>query len=112
MRHLVEQVAAFRDARDWSQFHGLKDVALSIFIEAGELAEHVRWHDDAELRARIASDPGPVEDELADVLFFTFLLAHELGIDLEAAFARKMDKNDRNYPAGRAKGRALKYDEL
>jgi len=28
MRHLTEQILAFRDARDWQQFHGLKDLAL------------------------------------------------------------------------------------
>ena len=98
MRILTERVVAFRDARDWSQFHGLKDQALSLLIEAGELAEHMRWHDDATLRARIAANPEPVADELADVLYFTLLLAHDLGIDLEEAFARKMAQNERKYP--------------
>jgi len=110
MRHLTEQVVAFRDARDWRQFHGLKDEALSLLIEAGELAEHLRWHDDAELRARIAADPGPVADELADVLYWTLLLAHDLGIDPEAAFERKMAQNERKYPVSASRGSARKYD--
>jgi dCTP diphosphatase len=112
MRTLTEQVAAFRDARDWSQFHGLKDQALSLLIEAGELAEHMRWHDDATLRERIAANPEPVADELADVLYFTLLLAHDLGIDLEEAFARKMAQNERKYPVEASRGRANKYDDL
>ena len=64
----MKSVAAFRDARDWRQFHGLKDEALSLLIEAGELAEHLRWYVDEALRARIAADPAPVADELADGL--------------------------------------------
>jgi dCTP diphosphatase len=112
MHHLTNRVAAFRDARDWSQFHGLKDEAMSLLIEAGEVAEHLRWHDDATLRARVAADPKPIADELADVLYWTLLLAHDLGIDLERAFEEKMVDNERKYPVAASRGRALKYDEL
>ena len=112
MRHLTERVVAFRDARDWSQFHGLKDEALSLLIEAGELAEHLRWHDEEALRARIAQNPEPVADELADVLYWTLLIAHDTGIDLEAAFERKMLQNERKYPVEAARGRATKYHDL
>ena len=31
-------------------------------LEAGELAEHLRWHDDAARRAKVAADPEPVAD--------------------------------------------------
>ena len=112
MQHLIEKVAAFRDARDWQQFHGLKDEALSLLIEAGELAEHLRWHDDGALRARIGANPGPVADELADVLYWTLLLSHDLGIDLEVAFERKMLQNERKYPIEASRGNAKKYDDL
>jgi dCTP diphosphatase len=112
MQHLTRTVVAFRDARDWSQFHGVKDAALSLLIEAGEVAEHLRWHDDASLRARVAAEPKPVADELADVLYWTLLLAHDLGIDLERAFVEKMADNERKYPVAASRGRASKYDEL
>jgi len=112
MHHLTDRILAFRDARDWKQFHGLKDEALSLLIEAGELAEHLRWHDEAALRERVAADPEPVADELADVLYWTLLLAHDLGIDLEAAFERKMRQNERKYPREKARGRPDKYDVL
>jgi dCTP diphosphatase len=112
MQHLTQAIVAFRDARDWAQFHGLKDEALSLLVEAGEVAEHLRWHDDATLRARVAAEPKPVADELADVLYWTLLLAHDLGIDLERAFVEKMADNERKYPVAAARGRALKYDEL
>lgn len=112
MNHLTNRVVAFRDARDWAQFHGIKDEVLSLVIEAGELAEHFRWHQDDALRAKVAADPEPVADELADVLYWTLLIAHDLGIDLEAAFERKMLQNERKYPVETARGSAAKYDEL
>ena len=112
MRHLTDRVIAFRDARDWSQFHGLKDEALSLLIEAGELAEYLRWHDDETLRKQIREQPDGVADELADVLYWTLLIAHDTGIDLEAAFERKMLQNEHKYPVEAARGRAAKYDDL
>ncbi len=112
MNHLTNRVVAFRDARDWAQFHGVKDQVLSLVIEAGELAEHFRWHQDDALRAKVVAAPEPVADELADVLYWTLLIAHDLGIDLEAAFERKMLQNERKYPVETARGSAAKYDEL
>ena len=112
MQHLIDRIVAFRDARDWSQYHGLKDEALSLLIEAGELAEHLRWHDDETLRAKIDADPEPVADELADVLNWTLLIAHDTGIELEAAFERKMLQNERKYSVAAARGPATKSDDL
>jgi dCTP diphosphatase len=112
MRHLIETVASFRDARDWWQFHGLKDEVLSLLIEVGELAEYLRWQDDDALRAQIAAGPEPVADELADVLYWTLLLAHDLGIDLQAAFERTMLQNERKYPVEASRGNAKKYVDL
>ncbi len=40
---LTKKIIAFRDERDWQQFHNPKDVALSLLLEAGEVAEHFQW---------------------------------------------------------------------
>ena len=34
------EVAAFRDDRDWRQFHNPKDLAISVSLEASELLEN------------------------------------------------------------------------
>jgi NTP pyrophosphatase (non-canonical NTP hydrolase) len=39
MQKIIEQLIAFRDQRDWQQFHTSKDLAAAISIEAGELLE-------------------------------------------------------------------------
>lgn len=112
---LTQRIVAFRDARDWAQFHGLKDEVLSLASEVGEVAEEVRWLDEAALAARLQNDDGfraRVGDELADVLYWTLLLAHDAGIDLAAAFDAKMTKNEAKYPVHLAKGSPKKYDEL
>ena len=39
IKNLTKRIIAFRDARDWKQFHNPKDVALSLVLEAGEVME-------------------------------------------------------------------------
>jgi hypothetical protein len=34
---LTDRLVAFRDARDWRRFHGLKNLMLSLNLEAAEL---------------------------------------------------------------------------
>ena len=43
IKQLTKKIIAFREARDWKQFHNPKDVALSLVLEATELLEHFQW---------------------------------------------------------------------
>jgi NTP pyrophosphatase (non-canonical NTP hydrolase) len=40
LKHLQQKIIKFRDARNWKQFHTLKDLAISLTLEAGELLEN------------------------------------------------------------------------
>ena len=44
--------------------------------------------------------------------YYTLLLAHDQGIDVEAAFTRKMERNAAKYPVELSKGSSAKYTEL
>ncbi|MSR73755.1 MAG: hypothetical protein EXS60_01730 [Candidatus Pacebacteria bacterium] len=44
IKNLTKRIIAFRDARDWKQFHNPKDVALSLVLEATEVMEHFQWN--------------------------------------------------------------------
>lgn len=109
---LEEAAVRFAEERDWAQFHTPKDLALSLTLEAAELAELMQWKDGEELRAHLAKNREALEDELADVLWYTLLLSHYQGIDLAAAFERKLAKNAAKYPVDKARGSAAKYTEL
>ena len=43
LSELTEEVIAFRDARDWEQYHSPENLAKSICIEAAELLECFQW---------------------------------------------------------------------
>lgn len=112
LRELTDKVVKFREERNWEQFHTLKNIVLSLFIEAGELAEHFQWREGDELRSYLKENRHGVEEELADVLYWLLLLAHDLEIDLPEAFQNKMKKNSEKYPIEKAYGRSSKYTEL
>ena len=109
---MTQRIVAFRDAREWAAFHGWKDEVLSLVSEVGELAEWFRWYEGDALTAHVKDHHEDVADELADVLYWTLLLAHDAGVDLGAAFDAKMTKNAEKYPVEMARGSARKYDAL
>ena len=94
---------AFRNAREWKQFHTPRQVAAALAIEAGELQQTMLWKTDAEVE---------VGDELADVLSFTLLLAHDLGLDPAKLIEAKLKKNEERYPVEKSRGRSTKYTKL
>lgn len=114
LAELVAAVAAFRDARDWAQFHKPKDLAAAIAIEAGELQERFLWKTDVEVDKDLAdaAKKAGVAEEIADVVMFAMLLSDRLGIDLAEAIAAKLAANERKYPVKLARGNARKYTEL
>ncbi len=109
---ITEAITAFRDARDWKQFHTPKDVALSLVLEATEVLELMQWKNGQALDESLAEKREALGDELADVLYYTLLLAHDQGIDIEAAFTRKMERNAQKYPVALSRGSSAKYTEL
>ncbi len=114
MEDLVKAVLAFRDARDWRQFHNPKDLAISICLEAAELLERFQWKGPDEIAALLDDEQNRrrVGDEMADVLILLVSMADVLGVDLINAAQAKLAENARKYPVELAKGSAKKYDAL
>ena len=106
MEKLITALKAFRDERDWSQFHNAKDLAIALNIEAGELLEAFLWKDAAD------ANPEKVKEELADVFSFALLLADKYGFNVEEIVSEKIHRNAEKYPADKARGTAKKYTEL
>lgn len=106
IEELQEQVIAFRDARDWRQFHDPKNLALALSIEAAELNELFLWKSAEE------ADAAGVREELADVFIYGMLLADHYGLSLETIVREKLAVNAQRYPVEKARGSARKYTDL
>ena len=111
---VVREIVAFRDEREWGQFHTPRNLAAAIAIEAGELQELLLWKKDEDAATLLASPRGLLDAsrEVADVLIFVLLLCTELGIDPIHAIRAKLVENRRKYPVATAKGNSLKYTQL
>jgi NTP pyrophosphatase (non-canonical NTP hydrolase) len=94
---ILRKALAFRDARDWKKYHIPRNLANSIAIEAAEILELFQW--ELEYNRPLANgDRIALADELADVMIYCFLLAHEAEIDLYKAIIEKIEKNAIKYP--------------
>lgn len=109
---MQKRTLAFVNARDWSQFHTPKDLAMSLTLEAAELLEHFQWKSEDEIRQYLKSNKNDIAEEMVDYLHLLLLMSHYFKIDLADAFYTKMIKNEAKYPVEKAKGSHKKYSEL
>lgn len=109
---ITKRIVAFRNARDWKQFHNPKDVALSLVLEAAEVMEHFQWKSKEEIEEYVVEAKEEIGEELADVLYWVLLMSHDLKIDVLDAVDKKMKINEKKYPVKKAKGKHTKYNKL
>ncbi|MER0448838.1 nucleotide pyrophosphohydrolase [Streptomyces sp. Edi4] len=97
---LQRRLAAFAAARDWGPYHTPKNLAAALSVEAAELLEIFQWLTPEQSKA-VMSDPDTahrVSDEVADVLAYLLQFCDVLGIDVLAALAAKIDRNELRFP--------------
>ncbi len=109
IKKITEFLINFRNERNWEQFHNSKDLAIALSIEAAELNELFLWKTSEQTKD---VDQENIADELADILVYSLMLAHQQGFDVEEIIMNKMRKNGEKYPVGKSKGKSTKYTEL
>lgn len=91
LKTLERAMHAFVESKGWYAPHSprpqnLKNLAISLVLEASEVLEHFQWGD-------AVSDKEAFAGELADVLLYLLQLASISGVDLGQAVMDKLDKN-------------------
>lgn len=108
---LQARLRQFAQVRDWEQFHSPKNLAMALIVEAAELVEHFQWLTEQQSAQLPAEKLEQVAFELADIFIYTVRMADRLGVDLPATVQRKIELNEKKYPANQVKGSAKKYTE-
>jgi NTP pyrophosphatase (non-canonical NTP hydrolase) len=113
LEELNSDIREFCEARDWTQFHTPKDLAIGLSTESNELLELFRFKDQEDQNELLNNQEtrGEIEDELADILFFTLRFADLNDIDLESALTTKIEKNRMRYPKDEYQSSNEKYNE-
>ncbi|MEK5161031.1 nucleotide pyrophosphohydrolase [Paenibacillus sp. FSL R5-0527] len=106
---LIKMLLAFREERNWGQFHNPKDLAISLSLEASELLENFQWRSSEDA---VSYKKQEIVDELADVLIYAVYLADALDLKIEDVIRDKMRRNAAKYPVDKAFGKMTKYTEL
>ena len=105
----VAKALAFREERDWAQFHNPKDLAISVSLEAAELLEIFQWSGNDLV---VSAKTDNAKEELADVVIYCIYLADALGADLAEEVSSKIDEDAKKYPVDKSRGNARKYTDL
>ena len=92
LRELTRLMHEFVSAKGWYEQssprpQNLRNLAISLNLEASEVLEHFQWSEGP-------LDSDELASELADVALYLMQLASLAGVDLEQAI---LDKLDRNY---------------
>jgi NTP pyrophosphatase (non-canonical NTP hydrolase) len=93
MKEIIKKLIAFRDERNWEDFHTPPNLARSIMIEGAELNRNFQWGPEWK-----SPDIENVADEVADVMIYCLTMCHELGVDPEKIILQKIEKNGIKYP--------------
>jgi NTP pyrophosphatase (non-canonical NTP hydrolase) len=93
IHELTQTMHRFVDSMGWygsesKRPQTLRNLAISLNLEASEVLEHFQWQD-------TPVDPQELADELADVALYLLQLASLSGIDLEQAILHKLERNYR-----------------
>jgi NTP pyrophosphatase (non-canonical NTP hydrolase) len=91
IQELTEAMHQFVRAKGWYEPQSprpqtMRNLAISLCLEAGEVLEHFQW-------TEASTDQNELASELADVTLYLLQLASLSGIDLEKAVLIKLKTN-------------------
>ncbi len=111
IEELKLKLREFAQVRDWEQFHSPKNLSMALSVEASELLEHFQWMTEKDSYELAPQRQAAVAFEMADIFIFLLRLSDQLNIDLVDMTRRKMEINEKRYPAEKVKGSSKKYSE-
>ena len=98
-----DKIEEFDKARGWSGDWHLKDLALNITEETGELWNLIKWVDEEKQRETIKNNKDKVSDFIGDTLFLLLKIANKTEVDGEKALQETLEEYEKRMPADKTK---------
>lgn len=110
VEELKEKILNFADERGW--YPGLKNLAISLVIEAAEVLEHFQWADPEQSEKAVVDKKRrqKIGRELVDVLFYLVKMYDQLGLDMTDSLDEKLDRLAKKYPKELVKDKLASED--
>jgi|TARA_B110000467_G_scaffold40656_1_gene37240 NTP pyrophosphatase (non-canonical NTP hydrolase) len=108
---IQDKLENFASERDWEQFHTPKNLSMALSVEASELVEIFQWLKPEESNSPNQKQIQEINSEVADIAMYLLRFCSVLGIDIEEAIEKKLEKNALKYPVNLSKGNAQKYNQ-
>jgi|CXWL01.1.fsa_nt_gi thymidylate synthase/NTP pyrophosphatase (non-canonical NTP hydrolase) len=90
-REFQEKLLIFANERHSKKKHTPKNISMALAVEAAELLEIFQWLDNENSRSLDTIQIKSVQNEIADILIYSFHLANELNLDMEKLLLDKFD---------------------
>lgn len=88
---IIEMINQFRDARGWKKYHNLKDLAISVSLEASEVLEIFQWKDSKEELSE--DEKTKLKEEIADTLIYLLYMVDKLKMNPYEEIQKKVEIN-------------------
>lgn len=94
-----DKIEEFDKARGWGGDWHIKDLALNINEEVGELWNLIKWVDEQKQREIIKNKKPEVSDFIGDTLFLILKIANKTGVDAEKALQETLEEYEKRMPS-------------
>lgn len=92
---VIEMIDKFRDDRGWEKYHNLKDLAISVNLEASEILEIFQWKN--EQSSLSEEDKIKLKEEIADTLIYLFYMVDKLEMNPYEEIQKKVEINKKRH---------------
>jgi len=103
IKEAQDRIEEFDKVRGWGGDWHLKDLALNITEEVGELWNLVKWVDEDKQRKIIGEKKENASDFIGDTLFLLLKMANKMGIDAEKSLKNTLEGYEKRMPAEKIK---------
>ncbi len=86
---------------NWQKFLKYRDMVMPMVLKTGDALKHFESKSLKKVRKVgrvLKTNKDEIGEELAEVLYWSFMISHVMGIDIKKSFDEKMAENTEKFP--------------